>query len=111
MRSTMMLMRGLVSDFNVAVAIEGQARPLSSMFYLSKETFAATSSSYFTPLAYYIEQMFLTGKEPYPVERTLLTTGLVCAGVASLFQGQQRVQTPELAIAYQSTEKSTFMRM
>jgi len=110
LRSTMMLMNGRVQDFNVAVAVEGQAQPLSSMLYLSKETFAASSSSYFTPLAYYMEQMFLTGKEPYPPERTLLSTGLVCAGVDSLFQGQQRIQTPQLAIAYQAPKESTYMR-
>jgi hypothetical protein len=58
---------------------------------------------------HYIEQFMQTGKEPYPVERTLLTTGLVCAGIDSLFQGQQRVETPQLAIRYQPGE-STFVR-
>jgi len=43
------------------------------------------------------------------VERTLLTTGLLCAGIDSLFQGQQRLQTPQLAIRYQPGD-STFRR-
>ena len=34
--------------------------------------------------------MFLTGKTPYPVERTLLTTGLTAAGVESLYRGAER---------------------
>ncbi len=38
--------------------------------------------------------MFLTGKAPYPVERTLLTTGLVAAGMQSLASGQGRIETP-----------------
>ena len=42
-----------------------------------------------------------TGKEPYPVERVLLATGLVCVGVDSLFQGGKRLDTPQLAISYQ----------
>ena len=50
-----------------------------------------------------------TGKEPYPPERTLLTTGLVAAGVESLHQEQARVETPHLAIAYQPTPLSTFI--
>jgi hypothetical protein len=57
-----------------------------------------------------MEKMFLTGKPTYPVERTLLTTGLVAAGVESLYRGQERYATPHLAIAYQPTRESTFMR-
>ena len=33
--------------------------------------------------------MFLTGKAPYPIERTLLTTGLTAAGVDSLYRGAE----------------------
>ena len=54
--------------------------------------------------------MFLTGKAPYPIERTLLTTGLTAAGVESLFRGQKRLETPHLAIRYQPTKESTFWR-
>ena len=54
------------------------------------------------------EQTFLSGKAPYPIERTLLTTGLVAAGMQSLAGGQQRVETPHLAIRYQVPRASTF---
>jgi len=53
--------------------------------------------------------MFMTGKAPYPVERTLLTTGLVAA-MHSLASGQKRIDTPHLAIGYQVAEESTFCR-
>jgi hypothetical protein len=101
LRCSMLLMNGLVQDFNFAATIEGQPQPISTMMYLSKEAFNATDKSYFTALAHFIEQLFITGKEPYPLERTLLTSGLVIAGVDSLFQGQPRLQTPQLAIRYQ----------
>ena len=101
LRCTMILMNGLVQDFNFAATIDGHAQPISTMMYLSKEVYNATDKSYFTALAHHMEQFFLTGKEPYPVERTLLTSGLVIAGVDSLFQGQQRLHTPQLAIRYQ----------
>ena len=39
-------------------------------------------------------QLFLTGKPTYPVERTLLTTGLTAAGVESLYQKQKKLETP-----------------
>jgi len=41
---------------------------------------------------------------------TLLTTGLVEAGVRSLATGQKRLETPHLAIHYQAPRESTFAR-
>ena len=101
LRGTIMLMNGLVEDFNFAATIQGQEKPFSLMMYLSRGRELATLESYFDPIVYYIEQMMYTHKEPYPPERVLLATGLLCAGVDSLFQGEQRLQTPQLAIPYQ----------
>jgi hypothetical protein len=106
LRSTIMLLGGLIEDFNFAAIIDGQAKPLSTMMYLSKEVEHATLESYFNPLTHYIEQMMLTGKEQYPVERVLLATGLLCAGIDSLFQGQVRIQTPQLDVQYQPAEST-----
>jgi hypothetical protein len=48
-------------------------------------------------------------RAPYPIERTLLTTGLTAAGVTSLGRGG-RIQTPHLAaLAYAAPAASTFM--
>lgn len=66
--------------------------------------------NFFNPLVNHIETLFRTGKSPYPVERTLLTTGMTAAGVESLFQKQKRLDTPHLGIKYKSTRKSTFWR-
>ena len=72
---------------------------------------AAAGILWVTPSqAYYHYVHFLTGKAPYPVERTLLTTGLTAAGVESLFRGQTRYETPHLAIRYQPAKESTFWR-
>ena len=56
------------------------------------------------------EEMFLTGKTPYPIERTLLTTGLVEACVRSLATGQKRIETPHLAIRYDAPRESMYSR-
>jgi len=52
----------------------------------------------------------LTGKVPYPAERTLLTSGMVIAGVNSLHRGEVKVETPEMDIAYRVGKESTYWR-
>ncbi len=108
--STMLLMSGLVEDFNFAARIKGQNEPFSTQMYLPMPPARATLANFFSPLVNNVEQMFLTGKATYPIERTLLTSGLVIGGVDSLHQEQVKVETPHLKIAYQSTEEPTFWR-
>jgi hypothetical protein len=55
------------------------------------------------------EEMFLTGKPPYRVERTLLTSGLVQAGMQSLHNGK-RLETPHLAVKYTAPLESQYWR-
>ena len=110
LRSTMILMNGLVEDFNFAARLNGRAEPLSTQMYLPMPPARTTLANFFSPLVNNIERMFLTGQASYPVERTLLTSGLVIAGVDSLHQGQAAVETPHLNIAYQATAESTFWR-
>lgn len=108
---TMLLMNGLVQDFNFAARIRGRPKPFSVQMYLPMPPARASLANFFSPLVNNIEQMFLTGKPTYPVERTLLTTGLTAAGVESLYRGQVRYETPHLAdIAYRATRESTFWR-
>jgi hypothetical protein len=102
--ATMLLMNGLVGDFTFAARLKGQADPLSTLFYLPPIPNVAYSAA----LMAKAEELFVTGKAPYPIERTLLTTGLVAAGMQSLAGGQQRVETPHLAIRYQVPRASTF---
>ena len=105
-KATMLLLNGLVDDFTFAARLKGQKEPLSTLFYLPPNP----NVTYSAALMAKAEETFLTGKSPYPVERTLLTTGLVEAGVRSLGIGQNRVETPHLAIRYRATRKSSFAR-
>lgn len=108
--STMMLMDGLVRDFTFAAQIEGQAKPFSTQMLLPMPDGRTTLASFFSPLTYYAEQMFTTGKSQYPIERTLLTSGLLIAGVDSAIAGK-RLETPHLAaVTYQPNPASTFWR-
>ena len=110
LRSTMILMSGLIEDFNFAAHIEGQNEPLSTQMYLPMPPARTTLANFFSPQANNVEQMFLTGKASYPVERTVLTTGLTAAGVDSLHQDEARIESPHLAISYGPVEQSTYWR-
>lgn len=105
-RATMLLMNGLVADFTFAARLKGQAEPLSTLFYLPPNPNVVYSAMLMSKA----EEMFLTGRPPYPIERTLLTTGLVAACVKSLGTGQVRIETPHLAIRYQAPRESLFAR-
>jgi len=104
MKATMLLMNGLVGDFTFAAKIRGREEPLSTLFYLP----AVPNVAYSAELMAKAEATFVTGKSPCPLERTLLTTGLVEAGVRSVGQGEKRLETPHLAISYTVGPESTF---
>jgi hypothetical protein len=86
--------------FTCAVRIRGQEKPVSTLFYLQQpDPFA-----HFTALVRAIDAMVQTGHAVYPVERTLLTTGILDAIMISRAEKNRRVETPHLAIRYQPTD-------
>jgi hypothetical protein len=86
--------------FCFAGQIKGEGTPRGTQFYLQQpDPFA-----HFGHLVRAIESHVRTGHAPYPVERTLLTTGVLDAAMTSRHQGGKRVETPHLKIAYQPTD-------
>ena len=108
LRATMLLMEGLVQDITVAVRLKDQRDPLALLFYLGSGH--GMQPNFFNPLCHHMERMIETGQPPYPIERTLLTTGLTAAGIESLWLNQKLLDTPHLAIKYQVGGESTFRR-
>ena len=96
-RATMLLMNGLVGDFTFSARLQGQSEPLSTLFYLPP----TPNVTYSAELMAKAEETFLKGRSPDPIERTLLTSGLVEAGCQSLAKGQIRLETPHLDVRYQ----------
>ena len=45
--------------------------------------------------------MMVTGKPVYPVERTLLTTGVLASLMESKAGGHHRIETPHVNVRYQ----------
>lgn len=103
-KATMLLMNGLVDDFTFAARLRGRSEPLSTLFYLPPNPNVVYSAALMSKA----EETFMTGKAPYPIERTLLTSGLVEAGMKSMAAGQKRLETPHLAIRYEAPKTSTY---
>jgi hypothetical protein len=103
LKGTMLQLNGLVKDFTFATKLKGQVEPLSTLFYLPDNPNVVYSAALMSKA----EEMFVTGKAPYPVERTLLTSGLVAAALQSHADGK-KLETPQLAIRYTAPQESQF---
>lgn len=99
-----------IQDFNYAGLRSDRDEIVSCQMYLPMPTHGSTTADFFTPLIKHIEDLVLSGKTPYPIERNLLTSGMVIAGVESLHRGSQVVATPDMRIAYQVDGTSTYWR-
>lgn len=97
-----------IRDFNYA-GLDRSGRIHSCQMYLPMPTHGSTTADFFNPQIRHIERMVLTGRQPYPVERTLLTSGMTLAGVQSLHRGTP-VETPEMAVRYSVPNESWFWR-
>lgn len=80
---------------NFGVACQGPTREMACQIWLQPKP-----HGHFVFLVRQIESLVLTGTEPYPVERTLLTTGILDAAMRSRHQDGIRVVTPELELGY-----------
>ena len=106
LKSTMLLLNGLVKDFTFAARLKGEKEPLSVLFHLPP----VPNVTYSAALMSKAEEMFLTGTAPYPIERTLLTSGINAAGLRSLAGASKRLETPHLAVKYSAPKESLFWR-
>jgi hypothetical protein len=118
-RTTMFLLNGLtensqrnylVSDFTYAGMVKKTGRVISCQMHLPMPPRQTTLADFFNPLVNHIEQTVSTGVLPYPIERTLLTSGMTLSAMESLYRGQLEVATPEMNVAYKVSNRSVFWR-
>jgi hypothetical protein len=95
-----------VQDFNFAARIKGEAKPASCLFRLPQPP----GARFMDALVFNIEKLLEQGKSPYPVERTLLTTGILDAVMTSHDKRGVRIETPELEVRYTAPADSGFLR-
>jgi hypothetical protein len=105
-RGTVLLLNGHIRDFVFAAKIKGKPRPSSCLFVVPPPP----GARFFDAQVKNIEKFFETGKAPYPVERTLLTTGMLDAAITSHSRKGARIETPELDVRYTAPADSGFVR-
>jgi hypothetical protein len=105
LRATVLLLNGHVDDTTFAARIEGQRKPVSTLFYLPPPP----GARFLEALTVRLEDFLTTGRPPYPVERTLLTGGMLDFVLESRLQ-RRRIETPELDVAYDAPADSGFLR-
>jgi hypothetical protein len=108
-RTSLFLLNGIVSDFNYA-GLAKNGKIFSCQMYLPMPPAMSSLADFFNPLVNNIERMLAENAAPYPVERTLLTSGMTLRAVESLYLGQVPLETPELKVAYQAPQKSVYWR-
>jgi hypothetical protein len=97
LRGAVLNAAGSGTHWHFACRTSDQPKPLATSFYVGPWD----NRNLFKALAHAIQVHFRERKSPIPIERTLLTTGLVAAGVESHAQGDKPYVTPHLSIAYQ----------
>lgn len=97
-----------IRDFNYAGHLKANDQIVTCQMYLPMPGQGATTADFFNPLTRHIEQTILDKRTPYPIERTLLTSGMVIGGVKSLHADQKVIKTPEMEVVYQVDGASHF---
>ena len=108
LRAVAYMLNGHVNGWTFAGKLKRQPEPVATYFGLPPEA-ERRDLPHFDGLVHAIEELFVTGKPFYPVERTLLTT---CT-LSLLFESRtwkRRLETPELHIAYKAPRDTYFQR-
>ncbi len=97
-----------IRDFNYAGLNAETGEIISCQMYLPMPDHGSTTANFFNPLIHHIEHMIVDNAATYPIERTLLTSGMTLAGIESLHRGEKVVETPEMAARYAAPKASLF---
>jgi len=104
LRATMLMLNGALKDFNFAARVQGMPQIQSTQFLLTPDP----NVTYSACLMHKAEEMFETGVPPYPIDRTLLVSGMLESCLTSKVQGHARLETPHLSVAYKPPKESQY---
>ncbi len=101
LKAKLAMLNSVGDCFAFACRKRGHDEPVATVF----EAEHKRPYGHFGYLVRAMEHMFVTGHTPYPIERTLLTSGLLSALLQSLSEGGTTIRTPHLAaVRYDATE-------
>ncbi len=103
-RATLLMLNGAVQDFTFAARVRGIPEVQSVQFLLPPQP----NVTYSACLMGKVEEMIVTGRAPFPVERTLLASGTLERCLESRSRGHRRLMTPELNVSYRAPRQSQF---
>ena len=101
LKSTLLMLNGAVQDYTFAAKVRGKGT-MSTQFLLTP----VPNVTYSACLVSKIEEMFATGRAPYPAARTLIVSGMLESCLQSKAKGNQLLSTPHLSVRYNAPVKS-----
>jgi hypothetical protein len=93
LKGTVLHWNARTRDYAFAAKIEDQL--VSTCFYIQLYL-----HNHWSLMVRNFEDLVLSGHEPNPIERTLVSNGIVLAGLESRRQGGKWIDTPELSLSY-----------
>lgn len=106
LKATLLMVDGAVKDYTFAARLKGAKAPVSTQFFLSP----VPNVTYSACLVNKIEEMFTTGVAPYPVERTLIVSGMLESCLTSKVRSNIVLETPHLDVRYHAPKTSQYCR-
>lgn len=106
-RGSAMTIGSSATRWNFACKLEGDAKPLATSYYVGPWQ----NRNLFKALSHAIQDHFVHRRAPYPVERTLLVSGILDVAMDSRFEKGVRIETPELEFGYRPIDYSAMREM
>jgi hypothetical protein len=106
LKAAVYMLNGHSQGFLFSAKLAGRPEPVATHMGF---TGGGRQLPHFDGLVNCIEDLFVTGKPVYPVERTLLTTGTLAFAFDSR-EKKARVETPELSVRYKVPKNVFFQR-
>ena len=106
LKATLLMLNGAVGDYCFACRLKGEADPVSTQFFLTP----TPNVTYSAAFVHKIDEMFQTGRAPFPAERTLIVSGALESCLTSKIQDHQRLETPHLDVRYRAPAESHHAR-
>ncbi|MCE9606446.1 MAG: hypothetical protein K8U03_16245 [Planctomycetia bacterium] len=100
LRATVLAVGTSSNRWNFACKLRGETKPRATVMYNGPWG----NRGLFKALSHAVQRFYIDRREPWPAERTLLTTGMTAAAIRAKQTPGRALETPELAIAYVPTD-------